>query len=326
MATFGIEEEVFIAESTKPSTQSLYYLSKLVWQKPKKYLFHTDSNFARSKDILQGLMSAVEISTFVHKNTNQLIDDLYTRRLELKEASEGLIIPLGHLFEYQAPTNTAALQFHIGNIEDPKRVYDNLVYFLPLLILLTANSPVEGMKYHSKSYRLLNSYAVGPIRKDWQHRFQDIIFAKRTKTIEIRAFDPVWDIRVVKMLVNIIKAITDYPGHFKLDIDKYNYLRKEVCLKGYIEELDESFNTLNELIEVKKAYFKVPPSDIIYSFFSKYGLRNTYIALDNGYIEGTLRVKEIPEVQAKVLKKVVGFAGYYIPKLPYDVWKYLREK
>jgi hypothetical protein len=325
MTTFGIEEEVFIVEPTRPSTQSLYYLSKLVWKKPKKYLFHTDSNFARNRDILQGLMSAVEISTYPHGDIDDLIEDLYGRRLELKEVSEGLIIPIGHLFDYSAPTNTAALQFHVGNMEDPKRTYDNLVYFLPLLILLAANSPIENMQYHSKSYRLLNSFAVGPIKKDWEYRFQDIIFAKRTKTIELRAFDPIWDIERIRTLANIIKAIADYNGHFKLDIKRYNHLRKEACLRGYTQDFEEIYQSLNKIVHVPKALFEISPSDIIYSYYKKNGMQETYCALDSGYIDGKLFVKEIPMVKNNLFKKMAGFAGYYIPKLPYDIWKLMKE-
>ena len=198
MPTFGIEEEVFIVEPTKPSLSSLYYLSKLVWGRPQKYFFHTDSNFARSKDIWQGLMSGVEISTFPHSDTDSLIADLKQRREELIEVVDGLIVPLGHLLDFAAPTNTCALQFHIGNMREPRVTYENIVFFLPLLMLLAANSPTEKNRYFGKSYRLLNSYAVGPLRDDWTYRFQDVIFAKRTKTIEIRAFDPVWDIKRIE--------------------------------------------------------------------------------------------------------------------------------
>lgn len=325
MATYGIEEEVFIVEPLRPSTQSLYYMGKLVWQKPKKYLLHTDTNFARNKDILQGLMSAVEISTLPHKGIESLIGDLYARRRELKEVSDGLIIALGHLFDYSAPTNTAALQFHVGNLKDIKRTYDNLVYFLPLLILLTANSPLASMDYHSKSYRLLNSFAVGPIKKDWEYRFQDVIYAKRTKTIELRVFDPVWDIERVRILAKIIEAIVEYPGHFELDIKRYNRLREKACREGFTSEFEEIYKVLNNIIQVPRALFKVSPSDIIFSYLKKNGIQETYIALDNGYLNNTLKSYEVPVIKSSILKKVAGFAGYYIPKLPYDIWKYMRE-
>ena len=325
MATFGIEEEVFIVEPTRPSNQSLYYMGKLVWQNPKKYLRHTDTNFSRKKDLFQGLMSAVEISTFPHNNIKDLIDDLKVRRVELNDASEGLIIALGHLFNYKAPTNTAALQFHVGNIEDPKRTYDNLVYFLPLLTLMTANSPLAGLKYHSKSYRLLNSYAVGPLNEDWSYRFQDIIYAKRTKTIEIRAFDPVWDIKIVEKLAKIIEAIVNYQGHYQLDSEKYNRLRVEVCRLGYGDSFIRTYEELNEIIEVPQYLFKISPSDIVLNYFNKKGLVKTYLALNNAYINGKLKPVVVEERKPNIMKKAAGFAGYYIPKLPYDVWKYLRE-
>lgn len=327
MPTFGIEEEVFIVEPTKPSLSSLYYLSKLVWAQPKKYLFHTDSNFARSKDIWQGLMSGVEISTFPHSDIESLIDDLKQRREELIKAADGLIVPLGHLLDFATPTNTCALQFHIGNLSDPRRVYENLVFFLPLLILLATNSPAESSRYFGQSYRLLNSYAVGPLRGDWSYRFQDIIFAKRTKTIEIRAFDPVWDIRRIELLARAIEAIAKLEKRFKIDLSDYNRMRQDVCRHGFVSALEERYKLLTDFFPINKGLFKVTPSDIIYKHYQKYGLEPTYTALDSGYRQGKLIVKEQSRVgKNKALKSVAGLATYYIPKLPYDLWKYLQEK
>jgi len=327
MVTFGIEEEVFIVEPTRPSLSSLYYLSKLVWSQPKKYLFHTDSNFARSKDIRQGLMSGVEISTFPHSNVDSLIEDLQQRREELIKAVDGLIVPLGHLMDFSAPTNTCALQFHIGNMSDPRRTYENLVYFLPLLFLLAANSPAERCSYYGKSYRLLNSYAVGPLRDDWTHRFQDIIFAKRTNTIEIRAFDPVWDIKRVELLAKIIEVIANYEGRFETNVAEYNRLRQDVCLHGFIPALEERYKLLADIFPITKGLFIVTPSDIIYKHYQKYGLEPTYTALDSGYRNRKLKIKEPGRTgKNKALKSVAGLMAYYIPKLPYDLWKYLQEK
>ena len=324
--TFGLEEEVFIVEPTKPSVQSLYYLSKLVWRHPKRYLKHTDSNFSRRKDIFQGLMSGVEISTFVHQNANGLIADLGERRQELSKASEGLIVCLGHLLNLSTPTNTCALQFHIGNLEDPEKVYANLVHFLPLLFLLAANSPAASGQYFGQSWRLLNSYAVGPLNNDWTSRFQDIIFAKRTKTIELRCFDPVWDINRVAALAGAIEAIVNLGQAHQLDNQRYNRLRKEVALGGFTEELQTTFEELKEICDINKELFQTTPSDIVWQHYLDHGLEDTYSALDYGYNHNSLKVSDIKPSKKNLAKMVAGFATYYIPKLPYDLWKYMQEK
>lgn len=323
--TFGIEEEVFIVEPTKPSVQSLYYLSKLVWKHPKRYLKHTDSNFSRRKDIFQGLMSGVEISTFVHQDSVSLIKDLSERRAELSQASEGLTVCLGHLLDFEAPTNTCALQFHVGNLKNPRKVYANLVHFLPLLFLLAANSPAASGSYYGKSWRLLNSYAIGPLKSDWAFRFQDIIFAKRTGTIEIRCFDPVWDIERVAMIARAVEAIAGLSQAYPLDIERYNILREKVAVEGFSDELESLYEQLNEICPVEKHFFKVTPGDILWKHFLKHGLEDTYSALDYGYSNNKLKVTEIAPTKKNLAKVVTGFAAYYVPKIPYDTWKYLKE-
>lgn len=323
--TFGMEEEIFIVEPTKPSVQSLYYLSKLVWNNPKRHFKHTDSNFSRRKDILQGLMSGVEISTFVNSDADSLIKDLKERRAELNDVSEGLIVPLGHLLNYETPSNTCALQFHVGNLKNPERVYKNLVHFLPLLFLVAANSPSVAGAHFGKSWRLLHSYAVGPLQEDWTVRFQDIIFAKRTGTIELRCFDPIWDIRRIHELAKAIEAIVYLDQEYDFDIAHYNELRKHVAVNGYSDKLESLYDELNSICKISKSLFKVTPADITWKHFLKHGLEDTYSALDYGYMHNKLKVSDIEPRKKNLAKMVTGFATYYIPKLPYDLWKYLQE-
>jgi hypothetical protein len=323
--TFGIEEEVFVVEPTKPTVQSLYYLAKLVWRKPSRYLLHTDSNFSRNSDIFQGLMSGVEISTGIHSRVDELIDDLMLRRNDLAKAAEGLIVPLGHLLDYQTPSNTCSLQFHLGNLDDCQKVYSNLVYFLPVLIVLASNSPAYANFYYGKTYRLLNSYAVGALRSDWSFRFQDIIFAKRTGTIEIRAFDSFWDIKRLTMLARAIEAIAKLKVRLNPKITEYNALRRKISRYGFVDELESRYARLSQICYLPKVFLQVTPSDIVWKHFKKHGLEKTYSALDYGYRNSCLKIQEIQPTKRNVAKIVTGFAGYYIPKLPYDLYKYIRE-
>jgi len=330
-AIFGIEEEIFIVEPEKPTLRSLYYLARLLWKDPRFYYFHTASNFARGRDIKQGLMSGIEISTSMHQDVDSLIEDLASRRKDLMDMCQGLIIPLGHLINYEAPTNTCALQIHIGSVEDQQRVYKNLVHFLPLLILLTVNSPYARGKYFGQSFRIAKSFAIGCLRSDWEYRFQDIILAKRLGTIEIRVFDPIWDLGRIRTLVRVIKAIVDSERNFDFDITRYNELRFQIAVHGYDGSLDEIFDELVELHHVPKELFLNTPSDQVKSYFERNGLLRTYSALDNAYRTGIFESKSLPEMEhgepswESPLKICAGFLGYYIPKLPYCLWKVWRE-
>ena len=140
MLTFGIEEEVFVTEPERPTLRSLYYLARLLARDPRFYYTHSAHNFARGRDVKQGVMSGVEVSTIISSDVEALVDDLQRRRADLSAVCSGLIVPTGHLLNYDAPSNTSALHIHIGGVTDKKRVYGNLIHFLPVLPLFTINS------------------------------------------------------------------------------------------------------------------------------------------------------------------------------------------
>jgi gamma-glutamyl:cysteine ligase YbdK (ATP-grasp superfamily) len=322
---YGIEEEVFVTEPEKPSLKSLYYLAGMLKKDVRFYYTHTASNFARGKDVSQGLMSGVEISTTVHTDICNLMDDLRARRLDLATLCEGLIVPLGHLINYDAPTNVCSLQIHIGGITNLERAYKNLAYFLPLLALLTINSPGFNGQYFGQSFRIDRSFAIGPLREDWDYRFQDIIFAKRLGTIELRIFDPVWDLERVRLLMSLIDAIVKAKREYPFLREQYNSLRSQIAATGYCHEAEQFYEELNALYPVPKDKFCNTCSDQVWSFYQEEGLLNTYSALDNGYRTGIFFPSRVPQQNADLLKIGLGFAGYYIPKLPYVLWKYWRE-
>lgn len=324
MATFGIEEEVFVVEPDKPSLTSLYYLSKLLWSDPSFNYKGTASNFARGKDLAQGLMSGVEVSTDVQGNAADAIEDLKGRRADLARVSEGLIVPIGHLIDFEAPTNVCALQFHVGT-EHLERAYDNLTHFLPLLVLITINAPYAGRKYYGQSYRIGESFAIGPIVKDKKERFQDIIVTKRLGTIELRVFDPVWDIKRVEVLAGAIEAIVALKKHLKPEVERYNKMRRLIAVEGFQRELEPLHNELNAIADIPKDMLTITASDWLKEMYEDVGMLATYSAIDNGYRNGMFESRKIPASKAKALKAAAGVAGYYLPKLPYVVWKYLKE-
>ena len=322
---YGIEEEVFVTEPERPSLKSLYYLAGMLKKDVRFYYTHTASNFARGKDISQGLMSGVEVSTTIHSDISALIDDLAARRRDLAALCEGLIVPLGHLLNYDAPTNVCSLQIHIGGIKDMERAYRNVAYFLPLLTLLTVNSPGFNGEYFGQSFRIGRSFAIGPLREDWEYRFQDIIFAKRLGTIELRIFDPVWDLERIRLLMLMIDAIVKARADYPFGRDRYNEIRSGIALSGFCDRAQDLYRELNDLYPVSCDVFKSTCSDRVWAFYKEEGLLRTYSALDNGYRTGVFSPDRVPQQNGDLLKIGLGFAGYYVPKLPYVLWKYWRE-
>ncbi len=185
---------MFICEPERPTMRSLYYLAKLLAKRPRFYYTHSAHNFARGKDLRQGWMSGVEVSTGVHEHVDALVNDLAERRADLASVTDGLIVPVGHLFDRDTPTNTCAIHVHVSGVDDSRRVYGNLIHFLPVLALFTVNSPFRSGSYYGQSYRMAKSWAIGPIGADWRLRFQDVIMSKRLGTVELRACDSCWDL------------------------------------------------------------------------------------------------------------------------------------
>lgn len=328
MFTFGLEEEVFLLEKEKPSLQSLYYLAKLLKKNPRFYFTHSASNFAQGKDIQISIMGGVEIATEVKNNALQLIEDLKKRREDLIEACQNdcLIIPLGSLLHLSAPTLTCALQVHIGGVDNIDRTYKNLAYFLPLLILATANSPACNGKYFGPSYRLANSFAIGSLKEeDYFSRFQDLIISRRLKTIEIRVFDPIWDLERLEKVLQAIEAIVKLDTAFPFDYQRYRELREKVIRYGYCKEIEFLYRELYNYFPCPKELFLRPPAETVWFAYQKMGLQKTYLALDNAYRHGVFEPveKEIPP--PRLWKKIAGLSFYYLPKLPYISWKFLKE-
>ena len=322
---FGLEEEVFITEPDKPTLQSLYYLARLLWRSPGNYYTHTASNFTRGKDIWRGLMGGVEISTRAWTAPEDVITDLAQRRRELCKVCPGLIVPVGHLFDEAAPTSTCGMHIHLSGFADMEIAYHNMVYFMPLLILLAINSPFVGGRYFGQSYRLVNSFAVGPLRLDRRYRFQDIIYSKRLGTLEIRVFDPVWDLNRIKLILKCLEAILRSSENYPGDIERYNALRPKIAQKGYIPELQVLYRDLNRLMPLPEDLFFNTPASIVHQLWKKNGTLATYSAMDNAYRCGELQPQELLPMHQAWLRVVLGFGGYYLPKMPYILRKAWSE-
>ncbi len=325
--TLGIEEEVFVCEPERPSLASLGYLSRLTWSDPRRHYARTASNFARGDDLPQGLMSCVEISTGVHGEVGGLVDDLVGRRADLGRVvgRDGLVVPLGHLLQYDAPTNTAALQMHVG-APDRDVTYRNIAHFLPVLAVLCADSPAAAGAHFGQSYRMAKGFAVGPLQDDPTVRFQDLIVSKRLGTIEVRLLDPVWDLARVRALAGAVAAIASLERQLPFDREAYNAMRDGIARDGYLDALRPLWAELSSLCELPESLLLRTAADEVWDHYEAHGLVPTYSALDRGWRDGVFEAREVSPMRASRWQAVLGFAGYYIPKFPYVTWKYLKEK
>jgi len=326
MPTFGIEEEVFITEPQRPTLRSFYYLARLLAKNPRFYYTHSAHNFARGSDVKQGVMGGVEISADMNEDADALVDDFAKRRADLASVTNGLIVPVGHLFDYQANTNTCAIHVHVGGVADKKRLYGNLAHFLPVLALFTINSPFAASEYFGQSYRMANSWAIGAIRGDWEYRFQDLIHSKRLGTVELRVSDPCWDLGRIRWLLRAIKAIAELDETLDAGIERYNSLRDRMCREGLLDEIGDLVDELKNLVDFPVELLRRTASDELRAVCDSEGIVGAYSALDNGYRNGVFEPRPVPfGKRSGTAEGLLGFVGYFVPRLPYYAWKGLVE-
>jgi gamma-glutamyl:cysteine ligase YbdK (ATP-grasp superfamily) len=325
--TLGLEEEVFVCEPERPNLGSLSYLARLTWSDPKRHYARTASNWARGADLSQGLMSCIEISTVVHDDPEDLVDDIAQRRHELADVvgERGLFVPLGHLLQNDAPTNVAALQFHVGT-PDRERAYRNLGYALPLLAVLAADSPGAHGERFGQSYRMARGFAVGPLQDDPTQRFQDLIVSKRLGTIEVRVLDPVWDLARVRVLARAIREIAALETDLPFDRETYNEFRGRVAVHGWMPELEPVLERVSQVADIPRELLTRTAADEIWDLYERVGLVPAYSALDSAWRGGEFEPRQVAPMHASMLRTIGGMAGYYAPKFPYVTWKYLKEK
>ncbi|MCX6566743.1 MAG: glutamate-cysteine ligase family protein [Candidatus Aminicenantes bacterium] len=326
MTTFGLEEEVFVCEPLLPTVRSLGYLARLLRQNPAENYFRTASNFARGRDLRTGLMSGIEVATRIRDSADGAVEELRKRRRELAAAAGGRIVALGHLIQIDAPTNICALQVHLGVGDDRFRVYDNIAYFLPALIYLSAHSPFRGGRRAGRSCRLASGYAVGPLCGDRYRRFQDLIISRRLKTIEVRAFDSFPDLERIRVLVAALGRIAGLSGRRPLDLDRYARLRRAAIGVGFDGELAALIEELRRIAEIPQDMVRTVPADETASFYERAGLSRTYQRLDSLYRgETSAAAERVIPLWEDIRLRASGFLGYYVPRLPYTLYKWIRE-
>ncbi|BCW94776.1 MAG: glutamate-cysteine ligase family protein [Fimbriimonadales bacterium] len=337
--TLGLEEEVFITTPTRPSLDALYALAKLLWRNPRYYYKHSASNFSRGRDARRCLMSSVEIATRPHTDIGSLLDELQAHRAALADAAgDAYLVPVGHLLDLDAPTNTAGLHIHIGAPADRAPiVYANLAHFLPLLILLSASSPYAGGRYFGQSYRVARSFAIGALRDDPYYRFQDLILSRRLGTVEIRVCDPVWDIQRLRVLLQAAQAIAQLPTARPIDRTRYAALRHQAACVGYTPDLQALRHELAAIYEIPEALLQETISDAIHACLtprsyepcpadaSRESLLRAYACLNHAYRTGRWEPVAPHSVRPSAWRGLLGVMGYYAPRLPYMAYKAWAE-
>lgn len=344
---YGLEEEVFILEPDRPTGRSLYYLARLLWNNPGWYYTHSASNFTRGRDMRYGIVSGVELSTGRHDSITALLQDLADRRRDLATVCEGLVCPIGNLPTRAQPSDTCGLHIHVSSI-DREAAYLRLCRYLPVYALALAHAPYAGGRRFGQSYRWANSFAIGPLREDPTYRFQDMIFSRRLGTLEIRVFDPSPDLSHIRnVLHSLAELLSLGRGHVPADAmdpavlrSEYNYQRERLA-RLRADDLpggaaDGVFGThgtdlaglvaeLHELAGFEAAWVQSTPADGTAARLRESGLVPAYQELDDGY----RRSAHAPPWNGKrmplVLAATAGVLGYYLPRMPYTVWKAWKE-
>ena len=328
--TLGLEEEVFVlygdeARGFRASTASFGGLARLLWQDPQRNLGGTASNFRRGPAARRELMSSVEISTPVQAHPGTLLASALSRRRELSRAlPRGLLVPLGLLPGSDA-SHTAGLHLHVGvPAARLGTVYGNLARFLPVLTHASASSPWWNGLPAGPLSRPLHSFALGPLVADPLERFQDLIVTRRLGTIEVRVLDPIWEPERLHAIVNAVWELARLPQRLPWSRATYNRLR-ETYRSGPTPEVFALAQELQAVSGFEPGWLAHTASARVLASWRQHGEAHTLAALDGAYRTGEWGSLGTPHPRPARWQGAVGFAAYYLPKLPYMARKVRAE-
>lgn len=346
--TYGLEEEVFVLHGGQTQLGSLWNMGQLLWQDPQRNWAATATNFRRGAAAKRELMSSVEVSTPVEFSAATLFVVAMSRRAALSRVfGSGQLIALGALPNSDR-YHTAGLHIHIGvSKAERQRVYNNLVYFLPILALASASSPYFGGGSQGPLSRVASSFALGLLGSDPYDRFQDIIITRRLGTIELRVLDPVPDPERLWAILQAVERIAQLPGalpqsrqHSRehdttlenalLDgysaLEDYNALRVKL-LSGDTPALLGRAAELFELTGFAPHWLTDTEAMRVQSHTEAHGWASTCAHLDGLYRSGIWQDMGTPHAPLPAWQGYAGFARYYLPKLPYIARKaYVENK
>ena len=106
----------------------------------------------------------------------------------------------------------------------------------------------------------------------------------------------------------------------------YNALRDNICREGLIDETAGLVEELRSLVDFPMEILQRTASDELRAIYDSEGLVGAYSALDNGYRNGVFEPREVNARQrAHVASGLVGFVGYFVPRVPYYLCKGIAE-
>lgn len=319
---FGIEEEVFIVDKGKPAIDSLYPLYSLVRSNPSFYYLHTAVNMARGRDLLDFFVASVEISTGVAGSPEEAVEQLKFIRMDFLKNCPQKVACVGMLPNLtENESLVSGLHIHLSGDFDLERKRMQIAYYLPALMLITANSPSLSNDFLSN--RALKNPFSGVVLFDSYERFQDIIISRRLKTLEIRVFDPCPELKRYLVLLKVLEQIVKDEEEVEFEAVSYSQLREESAKFGMESEQVRSLvRKLCERFGLDESLFATPPAIWTRKVFSEHDEDSAYRILDEAYRQGIqFEGSQLP----KALRAIVGFVGYYIPRLPYTTYKFLKE-
>lgn len=326
MPTLGLEEEFFVLYQGKPNMVGLTHLARLLRKDPAFYFTHTASNFSRGEGAKEGLMSALEVSTPVCTSVPDLLQSLKRLRSEVSVViPTGLIATTG-MFQRDDINNTAGLHIHLGvERQDRERIYQNIAYFLPVLALATASSPFQGTEVFGQSYRMHASYALGGLTSDPFKRFQDLIITRRLGTIEVRIFDPVWDLERLQAILEALVQVAVSTETFPYQQEDYNTLRKQWTREGLTPAMLQRARELQDTTGFDLKWTEHTVSDDLIELTWKHGYQHALRHLDSGYRSGLWQPSSTLDVPPSRRHSVEGWLTYYLPRFPYIAYKGIKE-
>ncbi|GEM49806.1 hypothetical protein [Deinococcus cellulosilyticus] len=326
MLTLGLEEEFFVLYQGRPHMIGLTHLARLLRKDPHHYFTHSASNFTRGEGAKQGLMSALEVSTPVCTSAENVLHSLRLLRSQVASViPTGLIAATG-MFQRDDINNTAGLHIHLGvPVQDRERIYQNVAYFLPVLALATASSPFRGTEVFGPSYRMHGSYALGGITSDPYKRFQDLIITRRLGTIEVRVFDPVWDLERLEAIIRALVRVAELQDALPYRQEDYNRLRSQWTTQGLTPEMLQRARELHDTVGFDLKWVERTISDDLIELTAQQDYQHALRHLDSGYRTGTWQPSSTTDHPPAHHLSLEGWLTYYLPRFPYIAYKGIKE-
>ncbi len=126
----------------------------------------------------------------------------------------------------------------------------------------------------------------------------------------------------------IIEKIILIDSIKEVNLSNYAFLRERMVRFRFHDSLKPLYNELQtEIGFIDSSLFLRTPADDTWQAYRKGGLARAYSFLDLSYRneKGKRRNKDENKMDLLILQGLLGFVGYYLPRLPYSIYKVLKE-